>query len=139
LREYGKIKPAKAPGMTRNTSYRKGRQFEYRVRDYLEDLGFLVVRSPGSRAPFDLLAISAKGPILLIQCKVTGILPPAEWNTLLWLANKYSVLALCAIRSSKGKIEWRRLLKPKDSLRAPQPWVHILLHDDDTQRDLPAL
>lgn len=113
--------------MTSNTSYRKGRQFEYRVRNYLEGIGFLVVRSPGSRSPYDLLAISQKGPIFLIQCKVTGVLPPAEWNELLRLANKYKVLALCAFRSKGNKIEWRRLVQLKSALRAPQPWVHILL------------
>lgn len=121
-----------------NTSYKKGRQFEYRVRDYLERIDFLVVRSPRSLSPFDLIAINDKGVILLVQCKVDGVLPPKEWNALLRLANKYNVLAVCAFRSRR-KIEWRQLFKMKTALRSPQPWVHILLHANDIERDMRAL
>ena len=60
-----------------NKNYNRGRAFEYRVKKHLEDRGYLVVRSAGSKSPFDLVAIPTKeyeedngfSNVLLIQCK----------------------------------------------------------------------
>ena len=60
-----------------NKNYNRGRAFEYRVKKYFEDKGYLVVRSAGSKSPFDLVAIPTKeyeedngfSNVLLIQCK----------------------------------------------------------------------
>lgn len=49
-------------------SYKKGRQFEYRVKRDLEQKGYFVIRSAGSHSPFDLIAFSQEG-VLFIQCK----------------------------------------------------------------------
>jgi len=60
-----------------NKNYISGRNFEYRVRDYLVSKGYLVIRSAGSKGVADLVAIrkvDKRGlyvchrPIL-IQCK----------------------------------------------------------------------
>jgi len=53
-----------------NVSYRKGRSFEYRVRDMLQDEGFYVLRSPQSKGPADLVAIKA-GTVAFVQCKTS--------------------------------------------------------------------
>jgi len=55
-----------------NKNYNRGRSFEYRVKKYLENEGYLVVRSAGSKSPFDLVAISLKAyqpGVILVQCK----------------------------------------------------------------------
>jgi len=53
--------------------YRTGSDFERYVRYVLEDEGFFVVRSAGSRGPVDLVAIRGGYPTMLIQCKVGSI------------------------------------------------------------------
>lgn len=52
------------------SSYRKGRRFEYQVRDFLEQLGWVVLRCAKSR-PFDLVALK-DGKVVLIECKLNG-------------------------------------------------------------------
>jgi Holliday junction resolvase len=48
--------------------YRKGRLFEYKVRDKLLEMGFAVFRCAGSK-PVDLIAIRPDGKVFLIECK----------------------------------------------------------------------
>ncbi len=49
-------------------SYRKGRLFEYSVRDLLIKSGFDVTRSSGSRGIKDLVAVK-NGRVYYVQCK----------------------------------------------------------------------
>ena len=62
--------------------YRKGRALEYAVKRHLEEQGYFVVRSAGSRGPADLVALK-NGEILLIQCKKDGHLSKDEAYELL--------------------------------------------------------
>lgn len=59
--------------ISKNTAYKKGRAFEYRVRNYYEKLGYYVRRSYASKGIEDLIAIKARdcitSEVLLIQCK----------------------------------------------------------------------
>ena len=63
--------------ISKNTSYKRGRQFEYRVKKYYEKLGYYVKRSYASKGAEDLIAIKAidakvwpfVSTVLLIQCK----------------------------------------------------------------------
>lgn len=62
-------------------TYTKGRAFEYRIKYRLQDLGFYVMRSYGSKGAADLLAIpppSKSAKALLIQAKYGGYVPPDE-------------------------------------------------------------
>ena len=59
------------------TNYTRGRSFEYKVRDYFRDLGWVVVRSAGSKTKADLVCMKA-GITLLIQCKRAGWPGPKE-------------------------------------------------------------
>lgn len=57
-----------------NKNYISGRNFEYKVRDYLISKGYLVVRSAGSKGVADLVAFKKVYPgiyyrPILIQCK----------------------------------------------------------------------
>jgi len=49
-------------------NYRIGAKVEYAVRDIYVDRGFSVIRSAGSRGPFDLLAYNEFN-VVFIQCK----------------------------------------------------------------------
>jgi len=59
-----------------NKSYRKGYNFERRVKQYLEDKGYFVMRNPKSRFP-DGLAVN-KEDIFLYECKVNKYLSKEE-------------------------------------------------------------
>jgi Holliday junction resolvase-like predicted endonuclease len=54
------------------TQYRSGAVAERIVRDVLTRQGYIVVRSAGSRGPFDLVAINAN-EVKLIQVKRTAM------------------------------------------------------------------
>jgi Holliday junction resolvase len=109
---------ARAP---KQTMYRYGRAFEYRVRDALRKLGFFVLRSPQSRSPIDLVAIR-RGAVLFVQCKRSGQLPPGEWNELLDLSVSVGAVPLMAeIAKTRGEILYWRLLERKDGTKRAQP------------------
>jgi len=58
-----------------NSNYRKGADFERRVKKKLESDGWIVFRSAGSHSPADLIAAkrdTQKFEYLLIQCKGGG-------------------------------------------------------------------
>lgn len=67
-----------------NKNYQSGRNFEYRVKKYLEDKGYYVMRSAGSKSPFDLIAVPTWDgvillpDVLLIQCKHGAKIGKAE-------------------------------------------------------------
>jgi len=67
------------------TKYNDGRRFEYAVRNALQDAGYWVMRSAGSKSKVDLLALK-QDELLLVQCKRHGVLPPSERAELLRLA-----------------------------------------------------
>lgn len=50
------------------TPYARGRAFEYRVRSQLEEQGYSIFRTAGSRSPVDPLAFR-EGTVLFVQCK----------------------------------------------------------------------
>lgn len=54
--ESRKCPRCKGTGKIRKSMYHKGRRFEYKVRDYLTDRGWVVSRSYGSKGVIDLLA-----------------------------------------------------------------------------------
>lgn len=54
-----------------NKNYLAGRRFEYKVAKEYRDLGWTVLRTAGSKGPFDLVAVSQDGAVTFIQCKVT--------------------------------------------------------------------
>lgn len=56
------------------TNYERGRNFEYRVRDFFRDLGYFVVRSSGSHGVADLVCLRSSRyslgcDVVLVQCK----------------------------------------------------------------------
>lgn len=85
-----------------NKLYEKGRRFEYRVRDHLQEKGYFVLRSPRSGGPADLVALK-RGEILLIQCKMNGYLPSDEEKQLIALTKSLGAKAILAYRKREPK------------------------------------
>ena len=82
------------------SSYRKGRRFEWRVRDYLERKGWFVARQTRSSFP-DLIAIK-NGKILLIECKVDPRnFSKREREDLISLAKKLKAKPYLAFRRNR--------------------------------------
>ncbi|MEM3943328.1 MAG: hypothetical protein QXJ59_04505 [Thermofilaceae archaeon] len=90
------------------SSYRKGRRFEYEVRDFLKEKGWLVLRCAGSK-PFDLVALKKGLPPLLIECKADAKLRLDQIRRQEKLASRVGA-AYLVIKKEKG---WRRKLVRK--------------------------
>ena len=100
----------------RQSKYRAGRQFEYRVRDDLRARGFWVLRSPASKSPVDLVAIS-KGRVVFIQCKRGGGISVAEWNAIYDLAESVDAEPVLASMPGYRGIKYQRMLARKTGIR----------------------
>lgn len=88
------------------TAYQKGYLFERRVRRQLESEGYTVFRTAGSRADFDLVALKAGEPPLLVQCKVNPKLSEREKERLCETAGRAGGVAVLAYRERRRiKIE----------------------------------
>lgn len=118
-----------------NRSYKIGQRFEYRVRDFLKRLGYQVLRSPRSSGPYDLMAVGA-GNVLLVQCKVDGVIGPSEWNELYDVAESVRGLKCLpvVVLRQKRKLVWRQIVAKKDGTHRRQPWVGVFLFGNDPVR-----
>jgi Holliday junction resolvase len=67
------------------TPYQDGVRFEHATRNHLVTEGYWVTRAAGSKTKVDLIGIKS-AQLLLVQCKKSGVLPPAERAALLALA-----------------------------------------------------
>lgn len=106
---------------TKQTKYRYGRQFEYKVRDELKALGYFALRSPASRTPIDVLAIKP-GAVLMVQCKRGGNLRVSEWNVLFDLAISCGALpVLASLPVPKRGTVYEILVGRKDGSKRRQP------------------
>lgn len=103
----------------KQTKYRYGRQFEYRVRDHLRGIGYFAQRSPASKTPIDITAIKP-GQVLFIQCKRNASLRPGEWNALFDLAMSCGAVPLMASCPTGRGTTYHRLTARKEA-RGPQP------------------
>lgn len=83
------------------TPYLVGYTFERRVRAWLEDHGWVVFRTGGSRSPVDLVALEP-GRTILVQCKAGGRLDPREREKLGKLSAHLRVDVLLASRGPQG-------------------------------------
>jgi Holliday junction resolvase-like predicted endonuclease len=74
------------------SGYRNGADLERAVKHDLEDNGYLlVIKSGGSKGKVDVIAMKP-GEIVLVQCKLSGAMSPADRVNLRKLA-----LTLCAV------------------------------------------
>ena len=101
------------------TGYRLGVALEYRAKQLLEADGYFVVRAAASKGVVDLAAMQP-GQLLLVQCKRSGALPPAEWNELYDLAARLGAVPVMAVKGLRGT-QFHRLTARKDGSRRRQP------------------
>jgi len=91
------------------TKYHKGRNFEYRVKKYLEKKGYFVVRSAGSHGIFDLIAIEKVGDnvgmyenfVYGIQCRVDSNVKKEEVEEMNRIYEKFGIIPILAYRDGK--------------------------------------
>jgi Archaeal holliday junction resolvase (hjc) len=115
-----------------NRQYEQGTRFEHKVIADLESRGFVTVRAAGSKGAgkVDVIAVRAGeltgvqrwslkngwGPAMVgshhlwIQCKRTGVIPPAEWNRLYEVAHWALAVPVLAENGPAGRgVTYRRL------------------------------
>ena len=95
-----------------NKNYQSGRNFEHRVKKHLEQKGYYVMRSAGSKSPFDLIAVPMNNvllpDVLLIQCKHGAKISKSEKKEIAKMNNMFVSAITCMVAWSKshGQIEF---------------------------------
>ena len=101
-----------------NKNYISGRNFEYRVKKYLESKGYLVFRTAGSHSIADLIVFPrTPGKPVLIQCKHTGIISKKEKLTMVLKAHPHNCLCILA-RMDKRKLVFTTMSLSYDMLQS---------------------
>lgn len=93
-----------------NKNYRRGYNFERKVRQYLDTLGYFTIRSSGSHTPVDVVAFPKnnilpdrfEGFPLLIQCKTDGSLSKKESLDMHMLALDIRGVPIMASKNARG-------------------------------------
>lgn len=109
--------------------YQVGTRFEHKTRDDLAKNGYEVVRAAGSKGSTkaDLIAFKP-GQLLLVQCKRSGALPPAEWDRLVEVAGWVGAVPILAANGPAGRgVVYTHLLAPKRRGCRVQPAEPFLL------------
>lgn len=114
--EYEEAVDAKRP---KSSCYRLGRDFEYAVMRAMRDKGYLAIRSPASKTPADIYCI-AKGSLVFIQCKRSGVIGVDEWNEFYDYSMSVGALPVMAEKAAKG-IAYHLIVGKKDGSRRRQP------------------
>ncbi len=92
--------------------YHRGATFERTVIEHLEGFGWASVRAAGSKGDTksDIVSFHPTGLIMLVQCKLNGIISAEEWNRIheiaLWGP---TTLAVIADKPARGKIGYWRI------------------------------
>jgi Holliday junction resolvase-like predicted endonuclease len=84
------------------SNYSDGARFERATRHHLEENGYQVIRSAGSKGKVDLVAFKT-GEILFVQNKINGLCAPAERTELRRLAGMVGALPIVAYRHKEGR------------------------------------
>jgi len=124
------------------SQYRRGADFENKVKEDFEDAGYYVMRSAGSKGVADLIALDMLLPgrrPVMVQCKLPSApLSVAGWNHLFRIGSLCGVAAVVASKSAErgGGYELHRITAeraPNGQVKAWVPWVL------DPGRDAPAM
>lgn len=113
------------------SNYSRGAAFERATRHDLEDNGYEVIRSAGSKGKVDLVAFK-RGEILFVQNKINGLCAPAERARLRDLAGMVGALPIVAYSHKDGReaavIRYRLLTG--DGPKAFIPWTSDPVMED---------
>ena len=98
----------------KTSNKRRGTLFEYRIKKKLEELGFTVFRSAGSK-PIDLIAFSPNGNVYLIECKLRGYASRQQKEKERELAKRINATYL--IITSRNQSEVFRDIKRRERIK----------------------
>jgi Holliday junction resolvase len=93
-----------------NNARQRGDYFEYQTRDALRAVGWFVIRAAGSKGIADLVALRAGNTPLLVSCKLSGRIGPAERQSLLDAAYEAGAKPVVALRPGRGRVQLCRVL-----------------------------
>ena len=99
---------------------RRGDYFERQCKADLERHGWLVIRAGGSLGIADLIAIKREHAPLLVSCKLSNRIDPAERNALSETATRYGATAVVSWRFSNARVAYRRVHESKSDDRAAE-------------------
>ncbi len=130
-----------------NREYVKGRTFEYKIIADLKKLGYVSVRSAGSKGDhkIDIVALTPGMPIMLIQAKVNGKISKVEWDALYMLSRTVAnTVPVVASNGPNGRgVFYRCLLAPYESyarIQASQEYVPAGTPElNDEPRGMPSM
>lgn len=94
---------------------RRGAYLERQTQAHLQANGYWTMKAPGSKGAVDVVAIKPCGiescaQILFIQCKLNGVMPPAERAALWDVADEAGAWPLMVKRDGPGSLTWWRLV-----------------------------
>jgi len=102
-------------GINMCSEYKRGYNFERRVRKYLEGLGYTVFRAAGSK-PIDLIVFT-HGAGFILECKVSKkYLRKENVERMLKIHEKTGLIPVFAYRDKDKKIRFLNLLTNKEML-----------------------
>lgn len=96
----------------RDSKRAKGMEFEFNVQKDLKAHGYFAIRSPASKSPADVYAFRF-GEMLFVQCKLSLVFPPEEWNHFLDYSRSVGAVPLAATSADDVGIEYHKLLDYK--------------------------
>lgn len=118
----------RAPGFRMpNANYRNGAVLENAAMHALSENGYFAVRSAGSKGAVDVVALK-QGEILLVQCKLDGVISPDD-RLRLWLAagqvRGIPLIARWHKPSPRARREVRflRMASSEQTPKAFEPWT----------------
>lgn len=86
-----------------NKAYNRGSAFERRIKRELEDAGYYVTKSGGSKGPVDLSVVDCNGHPYFIQCKKDGRISKANWNKLRELGQNFKTTTLLISKPKRNE------------------------------------
>jgi len=94
------------------TNYQRGREFEYRTRKRMTEMGAAyIMRAASSKGAADLIALWPltmdcvyDGQVWLVQCKMDGRLPKKEREELLRLSSLTGARAVMSHKNKRGRL-----------------------------------
>lgn len=100
------------------TNYQRGREFEYRTRKRLREMGAVyIMRAASSKGAADLISLWPArldnifdSQVWLIQCKMDGKLPKKEREELQRLAKETGKRAVLAYKSKRGTLLFKDIV-----------------------------
>jgi Holliday junction resolvase len=86
-----------------NKNYNRGSAFERRIKRELEDAGYYVTKSGGSKGPVDLSVVDRSGHPYFLQCRKDGRLSKEDFAKLDKLGKDFNipVILVCKLKRNE--------------------------------------